>query len=142
MLYSTGMELTLAGHPSFHTEGSVTIELPDYMTLLPDVELEEVKTAINREGLIVAAGRHPDGDIVFLTGAGELKELAWSEMSNHDQVPRFGRVLPIDYGQTLRFEASHHRALEVSNHWVLDRAQLLIFLGAMAEPGGSRVSYV
>jgi len=134
------MELTLEGHSSFHTEGSVTIELPGYMVPLPRVELEEVLTASNRDGLIVAAGRHPSGDVVFLTGAGELLEIKLDSLP--DVVPHFGKVFPIDYGQTLRFEPNHHRAVEVSNHWARDLSQLVIFLGAMAEPGGARVSYV
>lgn len=132
------MELTIEGHPSFHVEGTVTVELPSWMTVLPEPELEEARTAENRDGLILAAGRHPDGDIVFLTGLGELKEIKWED----NGLPRLGKVFPIDYGQTIRIEVNNHRSLEVSNLWALDVSQLLLFLGSMAEPGGARISYV
>jgi len=133
------MRLTLEGHHSFHTEGSVTVELPEYMSVLPESELEEARTATNREGLILAAGRDPKShDIVFLTGAGELMEIKWDEAN----LPSLGRVTPIDYGQTIRIEVNRHRAIELSNLWALDNAKQLIFLGALAEPGGTEVSYV
>lgn len=132
------MELTIEGHPSFHVEGTVTVELPSWMTVLREDELEEARTAENRDGLILAAGRHPSGDIVFLTGLGELKELKWEESA----LPRLGKVFPIDFGQTLRIEVNNHRSIEVSNLWALDNAHLILFLGSMAEPGGARVSYV
>lgn len=130
------MELTVEGHPSFHVEGSVTVELPAYMALLEPDELEEARTAENRDGLILAAGYHPNGrDLVFLTGAGELLEL---DAEKH-KLPR-GRAHPIDYGQTIRIDvgAGH----EISNLWAIDNATSIIFLGAMVEPGGTRVSYV
>lgn len=131
-------ELTIEGHPSFHVEGTVTIELPDWMHLLPESELKEARTAENRDGLILAAGRHKSGDIVFLTGLGELKELKWDESA----LPRLGRVFPIDFGQTLRIEVNNHRTIEVSNLWALDNAHSLLFLGSMVEPEGARISYV
>ena len=135
--YHEDMELTIEGHPSFHVEGTVTVELPDYMQLLEPSELEEARTAANRNGLILAAGRHKDGNIVFLTGAGELMEFDWDESS----LPRLGRAFPIDYGQTLRIEVNNQRAIETSALWARENARLIIFLGAMAEPDGARVSY-
>lgn len=131
------MELTIEGHPSFQVEGTVTIELPSYMQLLPPDELEEARTAENRDGLILAAGRHPSGDIVFLTGAGELLELDCR--LNH--VPESGRAFPIDFGQMLRFEAGNGHVMEVTNLWSIANARQLIFFGVPVEPSGSRVSY-
>lgn len=137
-MYSRVMELTISGHPSFHIEGTVTVELPDWMRLLPQHELEEAAAAENRNGLILAAGRHPEGDIVFLTGVGELKELKWEESG----LPRLGYVFPIDFGQTIRIEVNNHRSIEVSNLWSIDNAHSLLFFGSMVEPDGNRVSYV
>lgn len=126
------MELTIEGHPSFHVEGSVTIELPDYMKLLPDDELEEARTAANRDCLILAAGYHPNGrDLVFLTGAGELLEIN----ARTHSLPH-GDAYPYEFGHTVRIDS-----YEIANDWLIENATSIIFLGAMAEPGGARISY-
>lgn len=135
--YSQIMQLTIEGHREVFVEGTVTIELPKYLRLLPHDELEEARTAENRPGLILAAGRHPNGeDIVFLTGAGDLMEL---NIWQHGLPPV--EVDPIDFGQTLRF-AVQSGSYEIPNTWAIARANRILFLGAMAQPGGTRVIYV
>jgi hypothetical protein len=132
------MELTLEGHQSFHVEGSIAIELPDYMTLLPPDELKWAQTSDNRDELIVAAGRHPEGDVVFLTAAGELKEISWKE----NGLPHFGKIVPINRGQALCIEIDERQSIEVNNHWALDCSRRIVFLGAVAEPGKTLISYL
>lgn len=129
------MELVIMGHPSFHIEGNVTIELPSYMNILPVEELEEARDAANRDGLILAAGRRPNlEDIVFLTGAGELMEINIEE-HGFPNVP----VEPIDFGQTIRFNLTG--SFEVSNTFLIEHARSVMFLGAMVSNEGCRVSF-
>lgn len=131
------MQLTIEGHPEVFVEGQVTVELPKYLHLLPDDELEEARTAENRHGLILAAGRHPNGeDIVFLTGAGDLIEL---NIWQHGLPPV--DVKPIDFGQSLAFTVKTG-SYEVPNTWAIENGNRILFLGAMAQPGGTRVVYV
>jgi hypothetical protein len=128
------MQLTIEGHSRVFVEGTVTLELPVYMRLLPADELEEARTAENRDGLILAAGFHPNGeDIVFVTGVGDLMEL---NIWQHGLPPV--AVEPIDFGQTLRFSVKTG-SYEVSNTWALEHASSILFLGAMAKPEGARV---
>ncbi len=134
------MELTLEGHPSFHTEGTVTVALPEWMYTLPQDEIDEARTAENRDGLILAAGRHPgSGDIVFLTGDGQLREIKRSRLRK-EQVPA-GEAMPVDFGQTIKVEDGSSQGFEMSNLWAIDNAMGIMFLGAMATIEGTRVEY-
>lgn len=133
-VYSGNMLLTIEGHPRVFVEGTVTLELPSYMQLLPYDELEEARTAENRDGLILAAGFHPSGeDIVFVTGAGDLMEL---NIWQHGLPPV--AVVPVDFGQTLRFSVKTG-SYEVPNTWAVGHANSILFLGAMAKPEGAHV---
>lgn len=75
--------------------GNVSITLPPYITLLPQVELDWARHAPFADRLIIAAGRQPStGDIVALSGAGKLYNLA----CKRHRVPD-GPVCPTDYGK-------------------------------------------
>lgn len=127
------MELTISGQPEFGIEGPVNIKLPEFMTLLPAEELKESITDGNRN-LILAAGRHPSGDIVVLTGNGELRELKKGEYG----IPE-GAVTPTDHGQTLLVGGD---GFEIASEWFVENASLLILFGGLPTGTGHRVSYV
>jgi hypothetical protein len=133
------MELVIEGHPVFHAEGTVTVELPAYMKVLPAEELEEARSADNRDKLVLAAGRHPEsGDLVFLTGAGELMEVNLEQF----QVPPTFLMFPIDHAQTIRIELVDFEGIEVAADWAMRVGKLLINLGTLADKKGARVTYV
>lgn len=144
-----GMELTIGINPEMHVEGPVTIELPPWMHLLPVDERDEASNAPNRSKLAVAAGRHPVGDIVFLTGDGQLWELD-GETQERSGLPMFNvEVTPIDHGLTLEYimtgiDAPFEVApFEVATSWALERARSIIFFGALSDgPEPKRVRYL
>lgn len=135
------MELTIEGNPAAHVEGPVTIELPPWMRLLPPHELAQAKVADNRGSLVVAAGRHPTGDIVFLTGDGQLWELD-GETQEKSGMPMFNvEVAPIDCGHTIEYIMTG--SFEVAVDWALEHARSILFFGAMSDgPEETRVRYV
>lgn len=130
------MELTLEGHPSMHAEGPVTIELPSYFTVLRPAELEEARTADNRAELVMASGRHPNGDILFLTGDGTLWELSVESQREHGLPAANVRVVPIDHGQTLHYVMTG--SYEIASDWAIDHSIHLLALGTL---GPGRVTY-
>lgn len=93
-------ELTIDSHASIHADGPVTLELPEYMVLLTPEELAEARVAPDRAKLVLAAGRHPNGNILFVTGVGSIMEIDCKEYD----IPG-GLVRPTDYGSTIRVEA-------------------------------------
>lgn len=133
------MELTLQGSPAFHTEGTVTVELPAYMQLLPDDELKEALSADNRNELIVAAGRHTSGAIVFMTGDGDIREIDMKQF--HVSIPD-GRASPTDNGQMVKIELVGFDDFEVSSDWAIRVSKHMLSLGTLADKRGARVSYV
>ena len=136
------MELVLEGHPAFHVEGTVTVELPAYMKLLPQEELNEVRKADNRDKLAVAAGRHPEtGDLVFLTGAGELYEVHFNEFIPDRRIVTES-MFPIDHGNTIRIELQELEGIEVDIAWAMRVGHMMINLGTLADKKGARVSYL
>jgi len=138
-MYDEFMELTLAGHTKFHAEGTITIELPAYMKLLEAGELGEACKAENRDKLVVAAGRHPGtGDLVFLTGVGELMEV---DLKQFD-CPATYDMFPIDHGNSIRIELVEFEGIEVAVDWAYRVGRQLINLGVLADKNGARVSYV
>ena len=127
------MELTISGHTSWHVDGQVTIDLPEWMVLLSPEELEEAKANENRQDLVFAVGRHSSGDIVVLTGAGELRELRPDSHEFPD-----GPVRPSNGGRHVTVGDDYM----VSACFIIANADNLLFLGSMAAPEGQRVSYV
>lgn len=136
------MELTLSGHPTIHVEGTITIELPTYMKLLAEDELKNALVAENRDKLVLAAGRHPStGDLVFLTGAGELMEVNFNKFVPDPRiVPE--AMFPIDHGQAIRIELHELEGVEVDVEWAMRVGHLLINLGRLVHKDGARVTYV
>jgi hypothetical protein len=134
------MELTLDPHASIHAEGPVTIELPEYMRLLAPRELEEARKADNRADLIFASGRHPSGDIVFITGDGYIREIDW-ETQMAEGLPKANVwVVPIDHGQTLEYVMTG--SYEISAGWAIDHSTSLMCFGSLSTgPEGTRVRY-
>lgn len=136
------MELTLSGRPEFNVEGTITIELADYMNLLQDDELKEAIVAEDRDKLILAAGMHPStGDLVFLTGAGMLMEVYFNEFIPDERIVT-KHMFPIKRGQAVRIELHELDGIEVDAEWAMRVGHLLINLGSLADKKGARVSYV
>ena len=135
------MELTLDGHAMFHAEGTITIEMPAYMNLLPADELAEARKADNCADLVVAAGRHPHcGDLVFMTGVGVLMEIDMSD-------PNFGipatfDMFPIDHGNSIKIELVDFEGIEVDASWAIRVGCELMNLNRLADKKGARISYV
>jgi hypothetical protein len=135
------MELTIDPNAELHVEGPVTIELPPWMRMLPPAELAEVKTAANRASLVVAAGRHPMGDIVFLTGDGQLWEIDGETQQESGMPMVNAAVAPIDCGHTLEYVMTG--SFEIDIDWALERARGILFFGALSNgPEATRVRYV
>ena len=134
------MELTIGANPELHVEGPVTIELPAWMHLLPVDERDEVSNAPNRDKLVVAAGRHPMGDIVFLTGDGQLWEID-GEAQEKAGMPLWNvEIAPVDHGQTLEYIMTG--SFEVAVDFALQHASGLIFFGGMSQGSEpTRVQY-
>lgn len=141
-MYDVFMELTLEGHTMFHAEGTVTIELPEYMKPLEPGERAEALKAENRPQLIVAAGRHPNsGDLVFITGVGELMEVRFNEFIPDERLVTES-MFPIDHGQTIKIVLRDFEDVEVSAEWALRVGRQLINLGTLADKRGARVAYI
>ena len=137
----TGMELTLDPHASIHAAGPVTIEVPPYMRLLRPAELKEARTAENRADLIFASGRHPSGDIVFITGDGYIREIDW-ETQKKEWMPLANvDVVPVDHGQTLEYVMTG--SYEVASDWAIEHSTSLMCFGSLSEgPQGTRIRYI
>jgi hypothetical protein len=135
------MELTLGGNTSLQTEGTVTIELPSYMVLLPKEELEEARAAKNKHKLCLAAGRHPStGDIVFLLGDGSIREVTHTRIKG---IP-MGPVAPVEYGHGIAIEndPTKRSTFEIATTYAIDESQPIVNLGLTATKEGSRAAYV
>lgn len=110
------MELELEGG-STEVSGNVEVTLPDYMVMLPQEELTEVRRAAQRDQMIIAAGRKPDtGEIVLMTGEAKLMVLKAGAFGIPD-----GPVLPIDFGHTLAVEKEGY--YEMASDWVIENAE-------------------
>jgi len=131
------MELTIAGSPDLHVEGTVTIELPEYMTLLAPDELKEVQNHPTNNDLVLAAGVHASGDIVFLTVTGELRE------SNLEGLPApIVKAWPIDHGKTIVIELQDKELYEIPHFVAIRNSRSLMNFGVMAKQEGTRISYI
>ena len=110
------MELELEGG-GFEVEGNVEIELPDYMVMLPQAELDEARRAVQRNQMIIAAGRKPDtNEIVLMTAVGRLLSL---EPEQHG-IPA-GPVFPIDFGHTVAVEVKGGY-FEIASDWLVENS--------------------
>lgn len=132
------MELTLKGHPSVYSGGTITVELPQYMVMLPQDELDEATSCPQRIMLAIAAGRHPSGKIVFMTGDGYLREVNTSEHGIPD-----GPVSIVDDGNTLNIALSEdpvalEKSYQIDVGWAIKHGTVL--LGVSLD--GARVQYV
>lgn len=136
------MELVIDGSPTLHTEGTVTVELPSYMRLLPADELTQARTAGQRAQMALAAGRHPrTGDLVFITGIGEIVEVHLDQL----RVPETTEMYPIDCGHTIRVVLKDTDAfdpIEVATDWAIHVGHTLFNVGTLADERGARVSYL
>lgn len=113
--YNCNMEFELEGG-SFEAQGNVEVTLPDYMVMLPQAELDEARRAVQRDQMIIAAGRKPDSDeIVVMTATAKLMVLNAGEHG----IPT-GKVLPIDFGHTVAIE--HEGYYEMASDWVIANA--------------------
>ena len=111
------MELELEGNDSITIIGDAEITLPDYMTMLPQEELNECRENKDQVHLIIAAGRHPNGDIVAVTANMKFMCMKHGEFGIPD-----GQVEPIDCGQTLRID---ERNYEMATDWFIDNAPVV-----------------
>jgi len=118
------MELTLSGLTSAQFEGPVTIELPAYMYPLEPEEMAEARVADNCAQLAFAAGRHPDGNILFVTGDGTIREID----SDKWKLPK-GAVTPIDHGQTIAIHLKD-KTYELATDWAIENSSSLLSTGA------------
>lgn len=110
------MELELDGGDVI-VEGNIQITLPDYMTMLPQQELSELKHAQQRNQMIVAAGRKPNTtDIVLVTADNRILVL---DAAKH-QIPE-GVIVPIDWGHSLLVEADGPD-FEIASDWAIENA--------------------
>jgi hypothetical protein len=135
------LELTIDPHASIHAAGPVTIELPEYMRLLAPGELAEAKAADNRADLIFASGRHPNGDIVFITGDGFIREISWDFQVQEGMPQANVCVIPIDYGLTLKYLMTG--SYEIAAGWAIEHSMSLLCLGALSKgPEDTRLQYV
>ncbi len=112
------MELELEGG-SFELSGDIEVTLPGYMTILPHEELEEARRAVQRDQMVIAAGRKPGTDeIVLMTATSRLMVL---KIAEHD-IPD-GQVIPIDFGHTVVVEREGY--YEMAADWVIANAEPL-----------------
>lgn len=133
------MELTLNGDTECNAEGTVTIELPSYMKLLDSSELQAACKNEVRAQLAVAAGQHPEtGDLVFLTGAGEIIEVDVKQFN----FPATYEMFPTNRGSSIRIELVDFEGIEVDTSWARKVGRQLINLGTLAHKNGARVTYV
>jgi len=108
------MELELDGAGEIEALGNIEITLPDYMTMLSQVELDDARQAVHKEHLIVAAGRKPGGtEIVLFTADNRVYVFDTARY----EVPE-GKAFPIDRGQALCIQDAS--GFEVSSDWVLE----------------------
>jgi hypothetical protein len=146
------MELTLEGVTSMEAGGNVTIELPAYMHVLDKHEFQLARASADKLERILAAGRHPtSGNMVFITGAGDIREIDFTEVfktfeavvcssiSCNDYVPIVeGRSVRVDFN-----ELDIMRPIELDADWCIQQSQLMIALGAaFAGKNGVRVTYL
>jgi hypothetical protein len=112
------MELELEGG-TVEVSGNVEIELPDYMVMLVQEELDEARRAQARDEMIIAAGRKPDcQEIVVMTATGRLLVL---DGAKHG-LPE-GHVIPTDHGHAVAIE--HEGYCEVTSDWVIANADAI-----------------
>lgn len=110
------MELELEGG-SFEAVGNVEVTLPNYMTMLPQEELDEARRAARRDQMIVGAGRKPGTDeIVLMTATSKLMVLKTSGYG----IPT-GRVIPIDFGHGLAVKQDDY--FKMTSDWVITNAE-------------------
>ena len=132
------MELTIEGLTTAQASGPITIELPPYMYLLEAEEMVEARVADNRADLILAAGRHPTGNILFITGDGYIREIDCDE----HKIPN-GPVNPVDFGQTICVHLGKGETYEIAADWALENAQTLLAAGVLGgDSKGARITYV
>lgn len=111
------MELELEGDTSVEVSGGVEMTLPDYMTMLPQEELNEARRAVQRDQMIVAAGRRPGTDeVVILTATNRLLVLHVAQHGVPD-----GKVIPIDWGHGLAVEREGY--YEMAADWAIANAE-------------------
>lgn len=115
------MELQLEHVFSMKSEGKVSIILPDYMTSLSKETLATSENSFDR--LIVAAGRHPSGDILFMTASGCLYEVRYSE---YDLLS--GSCVPSPRGDSVRICCNRDEILEIGIDWLIVNSRFLIRL--------------
>lgn len=133
------IELTISEASDVKVEGPVTIELPSYMRALPQHEVDEACASGEACDLIVAAGRHPNGDVLFVTADGAIRSLDHVK----EALPP-GAAAPIACGQTLGIAVpglSH--AYEISARYAITRSTVLLGTTSIERSAGrARVSYL
>jgi len=133
------MELTLEGPTTAHASGNLTVELPRYMIPLEPEEMHDSRTAPNKAQLALAAGRHPNGNIMFITGDGTIHEI---DCQKQGDLPK-GAVYPIDNGLTIVILHPGHKPFEIATDWALENSSTLLSAGVMvATTKGRRITYV
>lgn len=110
------MELELEGGPAVEVSGNVEVTLPDYMTMLPQEELNEARRAVQRDKVIIAAGRRPEDtdEVVILTATNRLMVLRVAQYGVPD-----GKVIPINWGHSLAVEGYYEMAAD----WAIANAE-------------------
>lgn len=128
------MELQLS-EANVHVTGPCRVRLPDYMVCLDP--------AANGPGpigeVIVAAGLHPLGDVVFMTGDGTLRQVPV------DVIERFtvinggiAAAKPASGGSGIEVTTKVGDRRSLSTAWFLARAEVLL----CADVSGNTVTFV
>jgi hypothetical protein len=112
------MELELDKSASITMVGDVEITLPDYMTMLVQDELDECKKASNAHDLIIAAGRHPSGEIVVLSAKMQFYVMERGVFGTPD-----GSVVPDDCGQSIVINPGANPDFVMTAGWFIDNAE-------------------
>jgi hypothetical protein len=109
------------------------------MIPLEPEEMHDSRTAPNKAQLALAAGRHPNGNIMFITGDGTIHEI---DCQKQGDLPK-GAVYPIDNGLTIVILHPGHKPFEIATDWALENSSTLLSAGVMvATTKGRRITYV
>jgi hypothetical protein len=136
------MELSLDGSPTMQATGHITIDLPSYMHQLDEVSFQAARSASDKLERILAIGRHAaSGDIVFLTGAGDLRQLDMAQF----RVPLIADVEPVDNGSQIRVKFQEDDVfdpIDLEATWAIRISSLLLAVAKTLEgKDGAHITY-
>lgn len=116
------MEFEVTDDTVLHVQGTTVMTLPPYMKRLPPDQFKLVAVCPQRKQMILACGRDK-GDVVMLTGDGQLMKLNIAESGLPDE-----DCLPIDYGHGVLFPQAitgNNTSYEASSRIMIESAKPL-----------------